>query len=163
MTNYSRSVLKSNGYNHPEDQLKKFGFSLKNHLRKYRQKVTAITLSPTISHRVFQLRSQTAHVRFHGRKRAHTRLSAKDRTQVLTGRNRGVLDGGAISTLGPFCTVWKPCAAWCQNGKLCRFLALAGGTLKERREPAEQRCAYARRCSEGAAAPLGRAALFAIW
>ena len=60
----------------------------------------------------------------------------------------GVSDEGAISTLGPFCTVWKPCAAWCQNGKLCRFLALAGGTLEERRGPAGQRCAYARRCSE---------------
>ena len=35
-----------------------------------------------------------------------------------------------------------------QNGKPCRFWGLVGGTLKERREPAEQRCAYARRCSE---------------
>ena len=38
--------------------------------------------------------------------------------------------------------------AGCQNGVLCRFLALAGGAPKERREPSEQRCAYARRCSE---------------
>ena len=72
----------------------------------------------------------------------------------------GVSDEGAISTLGPFCTVWKPCAAWCQNGKLCRFLALAGGTLEERRGPAGQRCAYARRCPAGIAAPLGCVILF---
>ena len=45
--------------------------------------------------------------------------------------------------------------AGCQNGVLCRFLALAGGAPKERREPSGQRCAYARRCSEGVAAPLG--------
>ena len=32
---------------------------------------------------------------------------------------------------------------------------LAGGTPEERREPSGQRCAYARRCSEGIAAPLG--------
>ena len=70
------------------------------------------------------------------------------------------MDGGAISTLGPFCTVWKPCAAWCQNGKLCRFLALAGGTLEERRGPAGQRCTYARRCPAGVAAPLGCVILF---
>ena len=42
-----------------------------------------------------------------------------------------------------------------QNGKLCRFGDLVKGTLEERREPSGQRCAYARRCSEGVAAPLG--------
>ena len=52
--------------------------------------------------------------------RAHSGLHAE------TG---GVSDGGAISTLGAFCAVRKPCAAGCQNGKLCRFLALAGGAL----------------------------------
>ena len=41
------------------------------------------------------------------------------------------------------------------NGKLCRFWVLAGCTLEERREPSEQRCAYARRCPAGVAAPLG--------
>ena len=35
-----------------------------------------------------------------------------------------------------------------QNGKLCRFWALVEGNLEERREPSEQRCAYACRCSE---------------
>ena len=131
-----------------------------NRSRKYRPKVTVTTLSPTTSHPDFQLLPQTAHVCLHSRKRVHTRPSEKDRTQVLTGRNRGVLDGGAISTLGPVCTVRKPFAAWCQNGKLCRFLALAGGTLEERRGPAGQRCAYARRCPAGVAAPLGCVILF---
>ena len=64
------------------------------------------------------------------------------------GETRGVLDGGGITTLGAFCAVRKPCAAGCQNGILCRFLVLVGCTPKERREPAEQRCAHARRCSE---------------
>ena len=31
-----------------------------------------------------------AHIRFHSRKRVHTRLSEKDRTQGLTRRNRGL-------------------------------------------------------------------------
>ena len=40
----------------------------------------------------------------------------------LHGETRGVLDGGGgITTLGAFCAVRKPCAAGCQNGKLCRF------------------------------------------
>ena len=45
--------------------------------------------------------------------------------------------------------------AGCQNGKLCRFWVLVGGALEECREPAGQRCAYARRCSAGVAALPG--------
>ena len=60
-----------------------------NRSRNYRQKVTATTLFQTAFHRVFQLLPQTAHVCFHSRKRVHTRLSEKDRTQRLTRRNRG--------------------------------------------------------------------------
>ena len=68
----------------------------------------------------------------------------------------GVSDGGGITTLGAFHTFRKPCVARCQNGKLCRFWVLAGCAPEERRKPSEQRCAHARRCSEGVAAPLGR-------
>ena len=60
-----------------------------------------------------------------------------------------VSDGGAITTLGAFRTFTNI------PGVLCRFWALAEGAPEERREPSEQRCAYARRCSEGVAAPLG--------
>ena len=42
-----------------------------------------------------------------------------------------------------------------QNGKFYRFWVLVGDVPEERRKPSEQRCAYARRCSEGVAAPLG--------
>ena len=45
--------------------------------------------------------------------------------------------------------------AGCQNGVLCRFWVLAGCASEGRRKPAEQRCAHARRCSAGVAAPLG--------
>ena len=67
----------------------------------------------------------------------------------------GVSDGGGITTLGAFHTFRKPCAAGYQNGVLCRFWALVGGALEEHRKPSEQRCAYACRCPEGVAAPLG--------
>ena len=73
------------------------------------------------------------------RKIAHSGLHAK------TG---AVSDGGAITTLGAFHTFRKPCVARYQNGVLCRFWVLVGDAPEERREPAEQRCAYARRCSE---------------
>ena len=62
-------------------------------------------LYPELFHiALFQLPSQTPHVCFHSRKRVHTRLSKKDRAQRLTRRNRGVSDGGAITTLGVFRT-----------------------------------------------------------
>ena len=64
------------------------------------------------------------------------------------GETGGVLGGGGITTLGAFHTVRKPCVAGYQNGKLCRFWVLAGGTPEERREPSGQRCAHACRCPE---------------
>ena len=126
----------------------KVRFFVQNRSRKYRQKVTATTLSPTVSHPVFQLRSQTAHVRFHRRKRVHTRLRSKDRTQRPTRRNRGAFRIGCYHYPRRVPHVHKHPRAGCQNGKLCRFWGLVGGAPKERRKPSEQRCAYACRCSE---------------
>ena len=126
----------------------KVRFFANRHFRKYRPKVTVATLSPTVSHPVFQLRSQTAHVRFHRRKRVHTRLSEKDRTQRLTRRNTGRFGWGWYHYPRSVLHVHKPPRAGCQNGVLCRFWGLVLGAPKERREPSGQRCAYARRCSE---------------
>ena len=67
----------------------KVRFFAQVHSRKYRQKVTVITLFQTAFHRVFQLLAQTAHVCFHEQKCVHIRLCSKDRTQRLTGRNTG--------------------------------------------------------------------------
>ena len=52
----------------PEKPSCKVRFFANKHSRKYRQKVTATTLSPTVSHPAFQLLSQTPYVRFHRRK-----------------------------------------------------------------------------------------------
>ena len=66
----------------------------------------------------------------------------------LHGETGGVLDEGAIITLGAFCAVRKLCVAGYQNGVLCRFWVLVRCAPEERREPSERRCAHARRCSE---------------
>ena len=92
--------------------------------------------------------AQTAHVRFRSRKRVHTRLSEKDRTQRLARRNRGRFGWGWYHYSRSVPHVHKHPRAGYQNGVLCRFWALVEGNLEERREPAEQRCAHARRCSE---------------
>ena len=64
------------------------------------------------------------------------------------GETRGVSVGGWYHYPRTVPHVHKHPRAGYQNGKLCRFWGLAGGALEERREPAEQRCAYARRCSK---------------
>ena len=111
-------------------------------------KVSAINFIPNRSSLRFQLLSQMAHVRFHERKWVHTRLRQQDRTQRHTQRNRGRFGRGRYHYPRHELHVHEHPRAGCQNGKLCRFWALAEGAPEERREPAEQRCAYARRCSE---------------
>ena len=64
------------------------------------------------------------------------------------GETGGVLGGGWYHYPRTVPHVHKHPRAGYQNGALCRFWVLAGGTPEERREPSEQRCAYARRCSE---------------
>ena len=102
------------------------------HSRKYRQKVTATTLSPTASHPDFQLLAQTAHVRFHGRKRVHARLCQQDRTQRPTRRNRG------------------PSSLQTQHS----FVLPAKSSPKEQPEEADARL-WRVSASSGVAAPLG--------
>ena len=126
----------------------KVRFFVQNRSRKYPPKVTVTTLFPTVSHPAFQLLAQTAHVCFHGRKRVHTRLCSKDRTQRLTRRNTGRFRWGGYHYPRSIPHVHEHPRAGCQNGKLCRFWVLVGGALEECREPAGQRCAYACRCPE---------------
>ena len=78
----------------------------------------------------------------------HTRLCQQDRTQRLTRRNRGCFGWGRYYYPRSVPHVHKHPRAGYQNGVLCRFWVLVGDAPEERREPAEQRCAYARRCSE---------------
>ena len=100
MTNYSRSVLKSNGLHRPKIRLKKFGFS---------PKIVPANISKKLpSQRCFKPLFNSSHKRptfvFTGesgytlgfrRKIAHSGLHAE------TG---GVSDGGGITTLGAFRT-----------------------------------------------------------
>ena len=60
MTNYSRSVLKSNGYKHPEIRLKKFEFSLKTTFTNITKKLSVYSRLKSIFFRIFNF----AHKRF---------------------------------------------------------------------------------------------------
>ena len=64
------------------------------------------------------------------------------------GETGGVSDGGAITTLGTFRTFTNIPGPGVRTAYFAALGSWPGGAPEERREPAEQRCAYARRCSE---------------
>ena len=148
MTNYSRSVLKSNGLRRPKIRLKKFGFSLKTVPANIAKKLPLQLRPKPLFIAFFSLSHKRPTFAFTGESRYTRHPNPEPRTQRLTRRNRGVSDGGCITTFGLFHTFRKPCVARGQNGVLCRFWVPVGGAPKEHRKPSEQRCAYARRCSE---------------
>ena len=87
---------------------------------------------------------KTAHVRFHRRKWVYLKEShtaAYTPKQVPSGQGRYHYPRRIPH-------VHEHPRAGCQNGKLCRFWVLVWCSLEEHRKPSEQRCAYARRCSE---------------
>ena len=155
MTNYSRSVLKSNGLPRPKIRLKKFGFSLKAVPANIVQKLPSQRWPQPLfiaffnfSHKrpTFALTPESGYTLGLRRKIAHNGLH---------GETRGVLDGGAITTLGAFRTFANLPGPGIRTAYFAAFGSWPGGALEERRKPSGQRCAYACCCSAGVAAPLG--------
>ena len=66
-----------------------------------------------------------------------------------------VRGGGGITTLGPFRTFTNIPGPGVRTAYFTALGSWPGGALEERRKPSGQRCAYARRCPAGVAAPLG--------
>ena len=155
MTNYSRSVLKSNGLRHSKNLPVKFGFSPKTVLANTAKKLPPQRCLKPFLIPFFNFAHKWPTFAFAGESGYTLGFANRIAHKGTHGETGGVSSGGGITTLRLLCVVRKPCAAGRQNGKLCRFWALTGGTPEERREPSEQRCAYACRCPEGVAAPLG--------
>ncbi len=126
----------------------KVRFFANRYSRKYRQKVTVTTLFQTASHPDFQLLAQTAHACFCGRKWVHTRLSEKNRTQGHTRRNGWCFGWGVVSLPSERSARSPTSPGRVSERQVLPLLGLGRGAPKERRKPSEQRCAYARRCSE---------------
>ena len=155
-------VLKSNGLHRPKIWLKKFGFSPKITSTNSTKKLPPQRCFKPLLIPIFNFSHKRPTLAFVGESGYTLGFANKIAHKGTHGETGGVLSGGGITTLGPFCAVRKPCVAGYQNGKLCRFWALVGGALEEYRKPSEQRCAYACRCPEGVAAPLGCVALLPL-
>ena len=103
----------------------KVRFFVQKRSRKYRQKVTATTPSQTAFHRVFQLLSQTAHVRFPGRKCVqHSPLLKGSHTAAYTAK-QGPSGRGRYHYPRHVLHVHEHPRAGYQSGVLCRFWVAA--------------------------------------
>ena len=140
-------VLKSNGLHRPKIRLKKFGFSSKSVPANIAKKLPSQRCSKPLLIVFFNFSRKRPTFAFTGesgytlgfrRRIAHSGLHAE------TG---GVSDGGGITTLGAFRTFTNIPGPGIRTASFAAFGAWSGAP-KERRKPSEQRCAYARRCSE---------------
>ena len=148
MTNYSRSVLKSNGLHRPKIRLKKFSFSLKI-VPAYISKKLPSQCWPkplfialfNFSHKwpTFAFTSESGYTLGFRRRIAHN---------GSRGETWAVSDGGAITTLGAFHTFTNIPGPGVRTAYFAALGSWPGGAPEERRKPSGQRCAYARRCSE---------------
>ena len=100
------------------------------------------------SHGLKHLRHKHRNVRFKGLRWVHTPPQPLTAHTAAYTPKQGAFRMGRYHYPRHELHVHEHLRAGYQNGKPCRFWGLVGGTLKERREPAEQRCAHARRCSE---------------
>ena len=141
-------VLKSNGLRHSKNLPVKFGFSPRTVPANIAKKLPAQRCSKphfiaffSLSHKrpTFAFTGESGYTLGFRRRIAHSGLHAE------TG---GRFGWGWYHYSRSVPHVHQHPRAGYQNGKFCRFWGLVGGAPKERRKPSEQRCAYARRCSE---------------
>ena len=104
-------VIFSNGLHRSKNLPVKFDFSLKTVPANIGKKLPPQRCSKPLFIAFFNFSHKQPTFAFAGESGLHTRLSEKDRTQRPTRRNRGVSDGGGITTFGPFRTFRKPCVA----------------------------------------------------
>ena len=103
-----------------------------------------------------------AHVRFHGRKWVHIRLSEKDRTQGLTRRNTGLPDGAAITTLGAVRTFTNIPGPGIRTAYFAAFGSWSG-VLSKNAESLRDSDALMRVAVPRRRGPAGLRDLFATW
>ena len=158
MTNYSRSVLKSNGLRHSKNPPVKFGFSPKTVSANIVKKLPAQRCSKpffNFSHKrpTFAFTSESGYTLGFRRRIAHSGLHAE---------TRGVSDGGGITTLGAFRTFTNIPGPGIRTASFAAFGAWSGVLPKNaeslRNSDALMRVAVPRRRG-----PAGLRDLFATW
>ncbi len=104
-------VLKSNGLHRSKNLPGKFDFSPIDTPANIAKKLPPQRCPKPLLIAFFNFSHKRPTFAFAGECGYTTRPCSKDRTQRHTRRNRGVSDGGGITTLGPLRTFRKPCVA----------------------------------------------------
>ena len=141
-------VLKSNGLHCPKIWLKKFGFSPKIVPATIAKKLPPQRCPQPLLIPIFNFSHKWPTFAFTGESGYTLGPAQRIAHNGTHGETGGVLGGGWYHYPRSVPHVHKHPRPGCQNGKLCRFWVLVWCAPEERREPAEQRCAYVRRCSE---------------
>ena len=144
MTNYSRSVLKSNGLHRPKIRLKKFGFSSKSVPANIAKKLP----SQRCSQPLFNFAHKWPTSAFTGESGYTLGFAQRIAHSGSHAETGGVSDGGGITTLGAFRMFTNIPGPGVRTAYFAALGSWPGGALEERRKPSGQRCAYARRCPE---------------
>ena len=154
-------VLKSNGLHRPKIRLKKFGFSLKTVPANIAKKLPPQRCSQpfpipifnfSYKRPTFAFTSESGHTLGFRRRIAHKGLHGET----------GAFRTGPLSLPSTRTARSRTSPGRVSERQVLPLLDPGRGALEERREPSEQRCAYACRCSEGVAAPLGCVILFLL-
>ena len=148
-------VLKSNGLHCPKIRLKKFGFSLTTTSANIAKKLPPQRCSKPLFIASFNFSHKRPTFAFTGESGYTLGFANRIAHKGTHGETGGVLGGGGITALGAFRTFTIIPGPGVRTAYFAAFGSWPGGALEERRKPAEQRCAYACRCPEGVAAPLG--------
>ncbi len=157
MTNYSRSVLKSNGLRHSKNPPVKFGFSPKTVSANIVKKLPAQRCSKpffNFSHKrpTFAFSSESGYTLAFANRIAHSGLHAET----------GAFRTGRYHYPRHELHVYEHPRAGYQNGKFCRFWGLVGGSQRTQKAfgAAMRLCASLFRRRRG---PAGLRDLFATW
>ena len=140
-------VLLSNGFPYSKIRLKKFDFSPIDTPANIAKKLPSQRCSQPFLIAFSTSRTNGPRSLLQAKAGTHSAFRERSHTAAYTPKH-GYFRWGWYHYPLSVPHVHKHPRAGYQNGVLCRFWGLVGGTPKERREPSGQRCAYARRCPE---------------
>ena len=148
MTNYSRSVLKSNGLRHSKNPPVKFSFSLKIVPATIAKKLPLQLRPKPLFIAFFSLSHKRPTFAFTGESGYTLAFAQRIAHKGSHGETGDVSDGGAIITLDTNRTFTNIPGPGIRTAYFAALGSWPGGALEERRKPSGQRCAYACRCPE---------------
>ena len=162
MTNYSRSVLKSNGFRHSKNLPVKFDFSPKTIPANIAKKLPSQRCSKPLFIAFFNLSHKRPTFAFTGESEYTLGFAQRIAHKRLQAETGGVSDGGGITTLGAFRTFTNIPGPGIRTASFAAFGAWSGvlpkNTESLRNSDALMRVAVPRRRG-----PAGLRDLFVTW